>query len=150
LLSLEHLLLSFEAPMNEDRTAVENESAVGTALDRVFRASQRVLIDRIDLVLLEIQQLLAVSFLAVIALAIAVGLILGGWFSLMLVIILVVGDADSRPLIIGVIGATNLAIGAGLVRLAAVKVQAPKLIMEPEPSSAAPRETAPVAGSGTH
>jgi uncharacterized membrane protein YqjE len=135
--------------MNEDRTAAESESGVGPALDRVFRASQRVLIDRIDLVLLEIQQLMARGFLGVIALAVAAGLVLGGWFSLMALVILL-ADASARPMLLGIVGVANLAIGAGLVRLAASYVQAPKLIMEPEPSGARPRETASAAGGGVH
>ena len=96
--------------MEPDRQDVSAEPSVGTGLERVLLASQRVLFARLDLLLLEIHDAMTRTLRAVLLGGLAVGIGLGGWFAMLTGIILALGETIGKGPSLLLIGGLNFAI----------------------------------------
>ena len=101
--------------------ALENEPSIGSALERVVTASQKVVQERTELVFLEVRELLAATFEGLLALGLAVGLLLLAWVSAVAAMIIFLTEVMSRSSALAVAASVNIVLGAVLVRVAMSK-----------------------------
>ena len=96
-----------------------NEASVGAALERLLTASQGVVTKRIDLALLEAQELVTHGLESIFVLVLNVVWIAAAWFALVVwAITLVLGDHSlaDRVAAFGVLNAAAAVIGILVVR----------------------------------
>lgn len=103
---------------------VENEPSVASALERIVLASQRVVGDRIDLALLEVRELLAITFRGLLALGLALGLLLFAWVAASSMLVFLLLGVMSRSAALGVVAGINLVLGGVLLRIALSRIDA--------------------------
>lgn len=102
----------------------ENEPSVTSALERIVLASQRVVGDRIDLALLELRELLAITFRGLLALGLALGLLLFAWVAASSMLVFLLLGVMSRSAALGVVAGINLVLGGVLLRIALSRIDA--------------------------
>lgn len=98
--------------MELERQTAAAEPSLGTGLERVLLASQRVLFARLDLLLLEMHDAMTRTLRAVLLGGLAVGIGLGGWFALLAGIVLALGDLLGNGPSLLIVGVLNF--GAAL------------------------------------
>lgn len=100
----------------------ENEPSLTSALERIVQASQRVIGDRVDLVVLETRELLALTFRGLLALGLAIGLLLLAWLATSSMLVFLLLNAMSRSGALAIVAGINLVLGAVLLRIALSKI----------------------------
>jgi len=101
--------------------AVENEPSLGSALERVVSASQKVVQERTELVFIEVRELLSATFEGLLALGLAVGLLLLAWVAAVAAMIIFLTELMPRSGALAVAALVNVTLGAVLVRIAMSK-----------------------------
>jgi hypothetical protein len=94
------------------------EPSIVAALGHVVGASERVLIDRIELARLDAVDALTRTLADTVFLACGAALVLCGWLSLSAVAVLICLSFLPLPAGLAIVGASNMVLGAGLVGLA--------------------------------
>jgi uncharacterized membrane protein YqjE len=92
-----------------------HEPSVSSALERVLDASERVIIDRIDLMRLDTHETVARTLRAVALLALGGVLLCSGWFAAMAIVILVLNEYGAPATGYAVVACLSVAMGASLV-----------------------------------
>jgi uncharacterized membrane protein YqjE len=100
---------------------LENEPSLGSALERVVAASQKVVQERTELVFLEVRELLAATFEGLLALGLAIGLLLLAWTSAIAAMVFFLMEVMPRSHALAVAACVNIGFGALLIRVAMAK-----------------------------
>ena len=103
--------LTTERTSKAPGTAVANRSdaSVGEALERLLAASEGVVTKRIDLALLEAQQIVAQGLVSVLLLALSLVWIAGGWFAFAICVVELLLEGQSYTARVAAFGVLNAA-----------------------------------------
>lgn len=93
------------------------EPSVSSTLERVLDASERVIIDRIELMRLDAHETVARTLRAAALLALGGALLCGGWFAAMAIIVLVLDTYGAPTAGYAMVVCLSVAVGASLVVL---------------------------------
>jgi uncharacterized membrane protein YqjE len=93
----------------------DEQPSVVTAVERVFEASQRVVLDRLDLVFVEFQEVVRRTVQRAAMATLGLALVFCGWVALCFVLVLGLDRYMPDAACIAIVGAVNL--GAGVVVL---------------------------------
>ena len=111
-----------DAARNEERLAplaTPTEPSAVHAVERAVEATQRIVVDRIELIRLEAQEALANLAVRAGFMAAAGIVLLLGWTALAIAVALWLSESMPRAASVAVVGAAHLLVGAGLAAYAA-------------------------------
>ncbi len=92
-----------------------DEPSVSSALERVLDASERVIVDRIELMRLDTHETVSRALSAAIMLALGAALLFSGWFAAMAIVVLVL-DAYGAPAAgCAIVAGLSLVVGGSLI-----------------------------------
>ena len=89
-----------------------------SAVERVLSASQQLVVDRLDLLLLEAKQGMSRGIEAAVVASVAVGVLLCGWVCINAALALFFRATASLPGILAVLAAVNLGVGVFAILVA--------------------------------
>jgi hypothetical protein len=107
---------------------VDGDRALPGALDRVLQASQRMLSDRVDLVLLDVQSVLGLVVRGLLAVGLSAALFLIAWLAAMGILLVLCAGAMPRPAALALVVAANAAAGSALLAVGLRRIEAARTV----------------------
>ena len=102
-------------PLPQQARETADEPSVSSALERVLDASERVIVDRIELMRLDTHETVLRTLRAAIILAAGAALLCGGWFAAMAIVVHVLDQFGAPAAGYAIVACLSVTVGASLV-----------------------------------